>query len=112
MDINIQATDFKASNRLKKFVKSHVEKLKTMNDHIIEGHVCLKVANDATNENNVCEIKLAIPGNDLFASKRGKSVEESVIKTVEALKHQLDRVKTNRNNKRGDNGLQQSLDLS
>ncbi len=75
MEIIIQATDYKATNKVKKFVKNHVEKLQALNEQIMEGRVLLKVDNDTTTgENNVCEIKLAIPGNDLYASKRGKSI--------------------------------------
>ena len=39
-------------------------------------------------------VKLAIPGNDLLASARGKTFEHATTKVVEALKKQIKNLKT------------------
>jgi putative sigma-54 modulation protein len=40
-------------------------------------------------DNKISEIKLLIPGNDLFATKQSTSFEEATTKTIDALKHQV-----------------------
>jgi putative sigma-54 modulation protein len=95
MKIIFQTPDFKATKKLERFVHRHLEKLSITNGQIIEGRICLKLDKSDTDESKVCEIKLAIPGNDLFATKQTRAFEESV-KTVNALKHQLEHLKTSR----------------
>ena len=55
----------------------------------MEAQVVLKIDKSDTQSNKLCEILLAIPGNDLFASKQCPSFEEAILKTIEALKQQL-----------------------
>lgn len=94
MKIIIQTPDFTATKKLTDFVEKNVSKLMTFDDRILEARVCLRMDTSESKENKVCEIKAVIPGNDLFASRQTKSFEESVKVVVEALKHQIDRVKT------------------
>ena len=89
----IQTPNFKASEELISFINEHVAKLDLFTDRIVETSVYLRVDKSATNENKVCEIKLQIPGNDLFASKKSKTFEEAVALAVEALKPQIERWK-------------------
>ena len=42
----------------------------------------------------MCEIRLAIPGNDLMASAQCKTFEEAVAQCVEALEKQIKKRKT------------------
>lgn len=100
MKIIIQTTDFKATKKLERFVQKNVQKLEVVNGRILESRVCLKFDNSDTNEDKVCEIKLVIAGNDLFASKQTATFEESIIRAIDALKHQIDHLKTVRENKR------------
>lgn len=94
MKIIIQTPDFKATKKLTSFVEKKLTKLGTTTELIQEARVCLKMDNSDTKENKVCEIKLVIPGTDLFASRQTQSLEESVTMTIEALKHQLARNKS------------------
>ncbi len=96
MNIIIQTPDFKATKKLERFTYNHLMKLAGINGSIIEARVCLKMDNSDTNENKICEIKLAIPGNDLFAMKQTETFEESIVKTISALKHQMGHLKTTR----------------
>lgn len=100
MKIIIQTPDFTLTKKLEKFVHDHIQKLNVVNSEILEGRVCLKLDNSDTNDNKICEIKLLIPGNDLFASRQTKVFEESVTKTIEALKHQMEHLKTAREKQR------------
>lgn len=89
MKINIQTVSFYASDKLNDFTIVKVNKLSQYTDRIIQADVVLKLDKSDTRENKVCEIRLSIPGNDLFASKQQASFEDAVLRTVEALKHQL-----------------------
>jgi putative sigma-54 modulation protein len=94
MRIVIQSPGFKADEKLLDFVTSKLQNLAHFNEAIIEGNVCLKMDRSATQENKLCEIKLAVPGNDLFVTKNSETFQESIIKAVNALKSQLSDLKT------------------
>jgi putative sigma-54 modulation protein len=98
MKITIQSPGFKATRHLQKFVDIHVRTLESLYDRILESRVCLKTDNSDKAEAKVCELQVVIPGNDLFASKRGSTFEEAAVRAVAAVKHQMDKVKalTNR----------------
>lgn len=90
MKITIQTPDFKADQKLIDLVNERMEKLSRFSDRILEASVTLKLDKSENKENKISEIRLSIPGNDLFASKQCKSFEEAVAKTSDALKSQID----------------------
>jgi putative sigma-54 modulation protein len=87
--INIHSIHFDADAKLIDFIHERIDKLALFYDRIIEGDVFLKIENNNELANKVAEIKLRIPGNDLFAKKQSKSFEESTDVAVEALRKQL-----------------------
>ncbi|MEE4198582.1 MAG: ribosome-associated translation inhibitor RaiA [Bacteroidales bacterium] len=89
MDINIHSIHFDADKKLINFIENKVNKLIQFYDNIIGAEVFLRLENDQSTENKVAEIRLDIPGSDLFAKKRTKSFEESVDNVVEALRKQI-----------------------
>jgi putative sigma-54 modulation protein len=95
MKINIQSPDFRADQKLIDFVTDKIEKLGKFSDRIHDANVTLKLDKSDTRENKICEIKLGIPGNDLFAAKQCKTFEEAAAKTSDALKSQIDAWKKN-----------------
>ena len=85
---------FDADVKLVDFIKEKIAKLTQFHDGILSGEVFLRLEHDGENrENKVVEIKLAIPGNDLFAKRQGKTFEEATVSTVEALRNQVERTK-------------------
>ena len=90
MNIIIQTPDFKADQKLLDLVNEKIEKLGKFSDRIHESSVTLKLDKSETKENKICEIRLGIPGNDLFASKQCKSFEEALAKTTDALRSQIE----------------------
>ena len=100
MEIKIQSLHFKANDLLEKFVQNKVGKLSHFNDRIVSGDVCLKLDKSQKLDNKVCEIRLSIPGNDLFAKRQSNTFEEATNEVVEALQKQLRRNKTQLQNKR------------
>ncbi|MGC9373727.1 MAG: ribosome hibernation-promoting factor, HPF/YfiA family [Bacteroidales bacterium] len=89
MDINIHSIHFDADKKLINFIENKVNKLIQYYDNIIGAEVFLRLENDQSTENKVAEIRLDIPGSDIFAKKRSKSFEESVDNVVEALRKQI-----------------------
>jgi putative sigma-54 modulation protein len=89
MNVRINAVKFDADIKLEEFIEKKLSKLSRYSDDIITAEVFLKLENTPDVENKVVEIKLEIPGNDLFARKQTKSFEESTDIVVDALKQQL-----------------------
>jgi putative sigma-54 modulation protein len=89
MDINIHSIHFDADKKLINFIENKVNKLIQFYDNIIGAEVFLRIENDQGVDNKVAEIRLDIPGSDIFAKKRTKSFEESVDNVVEALRKQI-----------------------
>lgn len=93
MKIKIQSIHFDADSKLLEFVQEKVGKLTRYYDGIIAGEVFLKLDNSNTTENKVAEIKLEIPGNDLFVKKQCKTFEEAIDTGVIALTNQVKKTK-------------------
>lgn len=93
MQINIQSLHFTTSPALEEHVQNKVEKLSHINDHIISGDVILKLDNSDVRANKVCEIKIHIPGNDLFAKRQCNTFEEATNEAVSAIQEQLKKKK-------------------
>lgn len=89
MGIKVQSIHFDADKKLVSFIESKVEKLNQFFDNIVDTEVFLKLDKSDNNENKVAEIKLAIPGKELFAKKQCKSFEEATDEAVEALRKQI-----------------------
>ena len=94
MNIRIQSLHFKATEQLETFVQSKVDKLLRINDRIVTTDVTLKLEKSDKHENKVCEIRLTIPGHELFAERKCKSFEEATNEVVNALHDQLVKKKT------------------
>jgi len=93
MDIKIQSIHFDADQKLVDFVEEKVGKLSHYYDKIIGEDVFLKLET-ADQENKVAEIKIKLPGKDLFAKKQCKSFEEATDEAVEALRRQINKHKS------------------
>jgi len=93
MKMIIQTPHFTADKKLNDLVRTTVKKLAPLSDKIIESQVCLKIEKSATDEDKICELKIVIPGNDLFASRQGSTFEDAVLRTVDAMHHQIERWK-------------------
>jgi len=100
MKISIQNPDFNATAALTEFVELNVGKLSLLSDKILECRVSLKIDKSDTRENKICELKLVIPGQDLFASRQSNTFEEAVTQSIEAIRHQVERWKASLTNRR------------
>ncbi len=89
MKAKIQSIHFDADQKLLDFIQSKLDKVAQNSVDIIDAEVMLRLDNNSNAENKVVEIKLIIPGNDLFAKKQCKSFEEATDQVVDALKTQM-----------------------
>jgi len=99
MDIIIQSLGFTASENLDAFVKERVSKLDNYGK-IIRANVKLFQGSKRDSNDNYCEIRLEIPGNDLFVKKNNQSFETAIIEASDALQHIMIKEKEKRIDKR------------
>jgi len=93
MKITTHAVHFHPHQPLVRFIEEHLHKLETFNNKLLKGEVFLRVNNQAVN-NKTVEIKLAVPGHELFASHEAETFEAATLRTLAALKSQLKKFKT------------------
>jgi putative sigma-54 modulation protein len=93
MKIRVQSIHFTADIKLLDFIQRKVDKLDQFYDQIIGGDVYLRLEKTEDEANKIAEIKLAIPGNDLFAKEQCKSFEEATDKAMESLRRQIEKHK-------------------
>ncbi len=91
MQLSIQSLHFTAKPELNDFVTEKVNKLERFNSKIESASISLRLDKDDKTENKICEIRLAIPGNDIFSKHQCSTFEEAVKKTVDALQSQLEK---------------------
>lgn len=88
MNVKIQSIKFTADRKLLDFIDQKVNKLERYFDHIIDAEVFLRAGKPQEVNNKVVEIRLNVPGSDLFASKQSKTFEEATDECIAALKIQ------------------------
>ena len=93
MKLQMQSIHFDADQRLVDFIQKRANKLETFFDHIIDGEVILRIDKDNSNSNKLVEIKVNIPGNQLFAKEKGATFETATDMAMEALRKQLQKYK-------------------
>jgi len=91
MDIIIQSPGFNAGESLENFIKEKVNTLKS--DNIVRANVTLYKGPAGNPNNDYCEIRLEVPGNDLFVKKNSEYFETSVSECVEVLSQQIKKSK-------------------
>ncbi len=104
MDIIIQSLGFKASADLESMIHERLGKL-TPNDNIVRANVTLYKASDSIAENNYCEIRLEVPGNDHFVKKNAEMFEQSVVEVVNTLQKMLSKAKEKQISRKHDNSV-------
>lgn len=89
MQVQVHSIHFDADQKLINFINEKLDKLTTFHDQIIAAEVFLRLDKSDNNENKITEIKLMVPGKDLFAKRQCKSFEEATDESVEALRRQI-----------------------
>lgn len=84
---------FDADQKLINFIQKKADKLDTYYDQIIDGEVFMRLDKNDKSENKIVEIKLNVPGKQLFAKSQNDSFEAAADDSVEALRRQIKKFK-------------------
>jgi len=98
MNLKISSVHFDADKKLLDLIEKKIQKLEHYYSGLIGAEVKLKINNDHEKENKVVEVRLEVPGNDLFAKRECKTFEEAVDQIVDTLKTQLIKYKEKQKN--------------
>ncbi len=88
MKVQVQSLHFDADDKLIDFIQSKLDKLDTFYDRTIDAEVILRLNNEGV-QNKTVEIKLNVPGEQLFATKTNGSFEAATDHCTEALRRQI-----------------------
>ncbi len=88
MDIIIQSLGFKAGEQLESYIRGKLDKL-SPSDHIIRANVTLYLGPDRATPNDYCEIRLEVPGNDLFVKESSPDFEQAIDEAVNKLQSMI-----------------------
>lgn len=94
MKMDLQTVGFNADVTLTDYARAKTESLYKFYDQIVGAEVYLKLDNNDKKQTKVAEIKLNIPGNDIYAESRSDKFEGAINETIDKLKMQLRKVKT------------------
>lgn len=99
MRLQIHAVHFSADQTLLDFIQRKLDKLDTFHDRIVSGEVYLKLEGSDTNKvkEKVMEVRLNIPGKEVFVTERDTTFESATDRVVDVLKDKLVRFKQKRN---------------
>ncbi len=92
MKLQMHSIHFDADIKLLNFIQKKTDKLHTFYDRIIDGEVIMRLEKNDI-DNKVVEIKVNLPGSQLFAKEQSKSFEAATDMAVEALRRQLKKFK-------------------
>ena len=93
MNIKIQSIKFDADKKLTDFIEKKVSKLERYFDNIVDAEVFLRLENSQELDNKMAEIRLKVPGSELFAQRQSKTFEEAVDDSIDELKIQIQKHK-------------------
>ena len=89
MKLQMHSIHFDADRKLIDFIQRKADKLDTFYDRIIDGEVFMRIDKNERNENKIVEIKLNVPGKQLFAKHQDDYVDEAADDAIEGLRRQI-----------------------
>ena len=93
MNTSINPVKFKTDEKLDKYINEKVAKLDRMIDNAIKCEVTLKLEKPETDNNQIVDMRLYVPGKDLFVTKQADTFEDAVSQCVDTLKVQIEKYK-------------------
>ncbi len=93
MNTTINSVKFRADEKLEKFIQEKVSKLDRMIDNAVRCEVTLKVDKPESDNNKIAELRIYVPGKDLFVTKQADTFEQAVADGVDTLKIQIEKYK-------------------
>ncbi|EON75652.1 Ribosome hibernation protein YhbH [Lunatimonas lonarensis] len=89
MKLQMHSIHFDADQKLLQFIQKKADKLETYYDQIIDGEVFLRLDKNDRSENKIVEVKLNVPGKQLFAKNQSDSFEAAADEAIEGLRRQI-----------------------
>jgi putative sigma-54 modulation protein len=89
MKILVQNVGLTPRQELLDLIDEKLGKLDRFSDRILEARVTLRVEKAEAPSNKTMEVKLVIPGDDIFVKKTGESFEEVVLKISDTLQREV-----------------------
>ena len=105
MKLKVHSIHFDADQKLVAYIQKKVNKLDTFYDRLVDGEVFLRLNNEGS-DNKTVEIKLNLPGSQLFAVEKSRSFEAATDLATDALRMQLTKFKAKVRNKKSKKLLQ------
>ena len=99
MKISVQSIHFNADKKLLAFIQKKADKLDQFFDQVINAQVYLKLERAEDELNKIAEIKVSLPGCQLFVKEQCKTFEEATDLAVESLLRQVSKYKSKVRNK-------------
>jgi putative sigma-54 modulation protein len=93
MKLQMHSIHFDADHKLIDFIQRKADKLDTYYDRVIDGEVIMKVDKNEKKANKIVEIKLNVPGKQLFAKNQNDTFEAAADDAVEGLRRQIKKFK-------------------
>ena len=93
MEVSVNAVKFKPTSALMDFVDKKARKIETLLPQAIKVDVTMKVDKEHDVCNKVADMRVVIPGDDLYASKQCDTFEEAIDQCLDALKKQIEKLK-------------------
>ena len=93
MNTSINPVKFRTDEKLEKYIADKVAKLDRMIDNAVKCEVTLKLEKPETDNNKIVDMRLYVPGKDLFVTKQADTFEQAVSDGVDTLKVQIEKYK-------------------
>ncbi len=95
MKLQMHSIHFTADEKLLGFIQRKLQKLETFYDRITGGEVFLKLDKGENSKlrDKIIEVKIKVPGGELFVKEHGQTFEEATDIALEALKSQIKKFK-------------------
>lgn len=93
MKVTYHAVHFSADQKLITFIQKKIDKLERFYDRMVNGEVYLRLNNEGV-DNKTVEIKLNVPGSQLFVREQSRTFEAATDLATDALRAQLKKFKT------------------
>ena len=93
MKTDIRYIEAVKNNTLDEQIKDKLQGLERKYDWIIDAQVFFKTEKHPNEENFVCDIKLAVPGQTIFSSSNEINFNKAINSTIHQLGIQLERMK-------------------
>ena len=97
MDTIFEYHDITASERLETIVHEKLEHLGTKFPFVHRADIFFKKENRSDGKEQICDIRLSMPGPRLFASSNEESFESAIAETFRDLNSQLEKKKDKMN---------------